>query len=265
MKAFFTKEMSGIPLPKKLKSGANSTALETHRVQVEEYITIIMMIGKMNEQNSIQEWFELSKVAEHLPSSTEIIFYSGRQKMDEIEANTNKQLHNIVAQQIVTVNTISDKLNALEEKIKRKSTQNLLDEKEKLLEVADKEEILLAALKFNLNVWEGFINANDLLPIGSDVIAAEFNVIGNQSPNTERKKQKTPKKSFRKQISLKVSRNSVNSTPETKIEEPEQIEPSPSSEIREEAQQVLTFAQRLREQKSYITFKSQLEKMQNES
>ena len=247
MRAFFTTEMKDIELPKKVKISKKSS-IEKHREQIEEYITILMMLGKIGEQNGVQEWFKLDKLKEYIDKDKDVMYFSGMQCMDEIEANTNKELHNAVAQQMMKVTKLSDDLSKVDSKIKRRSTSKLLDERMNMVEVQDKEEILLAALKHNLNLWEGQIELTNLPPIdGSELYCITNETIEkNEMKPKVSKPQKSSKPKIIPQFSLKQSKPEFDET----------------VAIKQEAKKVLTLAQMIREQKSYISFKSQLEAME---
>eukprot|EP00012_Vannella_robusta_P001427 CAMPEP_0206187100 /NCGR_PEP_ID=MMETSP0166-20121206/2798_1 /ASSEMBLY_ACC=CAM_ASM_000260 /TAXON_ID=95228 /ORGANISM="Vannella robusta, Strain DIVA3 518/3/11/1/6" /LENGTH=252 /DNA_ID=CAMNT_0053602613 /DNA_START=208 /DNA_END=966 /DNA_ORIENTATION=+ len=246
--------MSSVVLPKKCKATTNSSALESHRAHLEEYLTIIMMLGKLDDQEGLRDWFELSRIEPHIEANQEVLFRSGSQCLDIIEANTNKQLHNAVAQQIVQVTTTTDELNKIEQKLQKKSTPQLLSQKEQLLEALEQKEILLAALKHNLNLWRGLINPEEIQPLGFEDLAAECNVAAKHQVQEKPKKVDSPVKSLRKQFSRRNSKPS-------EVSEEEIHKNAKAAELKEEAQKVLTLAQMLRQQKSYITFKSQLERM----
>ena len=259
MRAFFAKDMGSVVFPKKCRENASDTTLEGHRRQIEEYTSIVMMLGRLDEHKALQVWFGLDRLAGSFQEgeAESVQYASGMQCFDEIEANASKQIHNAVALQKGKLQERQLSLEALEARIVQNPTDEGLQElREETVELLEAEEILLAALKHNLNLWVGLIPSNNLPPIEE----AEQSKVA-RSPSTQKLAISSPLRSIKSvaQLSFRRAKETVQETALAEAQAAGEYEsPQTDSLMQREAKKVLSLAQMLRDQKEYIDFRAEL-------
>lgn len=262
MRSYYNREMQGVIFPKRLKESSNARNLEYHRQEIEEYVSIICCFGKLDEQEPVQEWFRLPQLQECLPEGDyeKVTYCSGMQHYDEIEANTIKQMHNVLAQQQIKADDLRAKLQSLA----NKETKKCLAQREQLTEELEAGEILLAALKHNLNLWEGRVCESPLPPLHTSDLVEEFkSPSASRSPRIQQPKASgSPLQTIRSIASKQLSPSRRNMKAASHLQSSESADKSEEQnpQLRAEGQRVLTLAQMLREQKSYINLRAQMNK-----
>jgi hypothetical protein len=146
--------------PKKVSKKDDFDSL---KARLETYLSEILLLEVLNEVKCLRDWLDLDTVFQGPPDTQ---WFSGLQLMDEIRANTEKQLNAAVEEQEAKIREVTEQLQQLTSKTdlsgirewaqSRSSKASGHDEVLDRMRQIEDGELELAQLKHKLFDWYGF-------------------------------------------------------------------------------------------------------------